>query len=276
MSSDPLLDLPYFQQLQQQFAAHIRNPETVAYAPSKEKPIEARRLQAYQELFFNNLEGFFTQIFPVCVEIISYNQGRERWLQIIREYMVKHDSHTPLFHELGEEFLLFLESEFQPLESDPPFLLELAHYEWVELALTVSTEVGFDAVNEVDEASGLVADLDHKYTLSPVAWPLAYEWPVHQLSTTFQPTEKPETVTTLLVYRHEDEEGTEVIDFMTLTPLLYQWLVALEQSDSARMAFENVAELHQLTADSLQHAIQEVLNDLVNLNILRAVDKIPA
>jgi len=267
MSSDSSHNLAYFQQLQTQFSAHIRNPEKVAYAPSQEKPVEARRLQAYQELFFNNLEGFFTQIFPVCVEIL----GRTRWLQIIREYMVKHNSHTPLFHELGEEFLLFLESEFSPLESDPPFLLELAHYEWVELALSTSTEVGFDSIYKADdtgEASVLEADLDQSYKLSPVAWPLAYQWPVHQLSKTFQPSEKSEAVTTLLVYRHENEALEEVVDFMTLTPLLYQWLMILEECPTARVAFEKVAESYPLTPEQLVDSAQAVLNDLVALNIL--------
>ncbi|VAW49801.1 FIG005107: hypothetical protein, partial [hydrothermal vent metagenome] len=137
-SSPP--SLPYFQRLQQQFAAHIRDPQNTAYAPEGELPIESRRLIAYQELFFNNIKSFFSQIFPVCAEIL----GEERWLDILREYLVKHDAHTPLFHELGQEFLLFLDSEFVPKENDPAFLLELAHYEWVELALSVSTEVHFE------------------------------------------------------------------------------------------------------------------------------------
>ena len=262
MSSNATNNTPYFQQLQKQFAAHIRNPENTSYAPANEAPIESRRLEAYQELFFNNLEGFFSQIFPVCAEIL----GSERWLQIIREYMVKHNSRTPLFHELGEEFLAFLESEFSPIESDPAFLLELAHYEWVELALSVSTDEGFDSL-EVDNQQNHVIDLNLKYQLSPVAWPLAYEWPVHQLSKAFQPTEKPDNVTTLLVYRHLNKSHEEVIDFMTLTPLLYQWLTVIEASDSAREAFEKVTGPYQLTPDLLE----DVLQDLLDLKILKPV-----
>jgi len=131
---DDLKSLPYFQQLQVQFLAHIRNPEEVPYQPDNERPIEPRRLKAYDELFFNNLQDFFSQLFPVCKQIL----GDSRWNEVVREYLVKHNAKTPLFHQLGEEFLLFLESEFSQLESDPKFLLELAHYEWVELALSVS------------------------------------------------------------------------------------------------------------------------------------------
>ena len=76
MSSKAIKKRPYFQELQQQLADYIRNPEQVTYAPVDEKPIEARRLTTYQQLFFNNIEGFFTQIFPVCADIL----GQERWL----------------------------------------------------------------------------------------------------------------------------------------------------------------------------------------------------
>ncbi len=266
MSSKAIKKRPYFQELQQQLADYIRNPEQVTYAPVDEKPIEARRLTTYQQLFFNNIEGFFTQIFPVCADIL----GQERWLEIIREYMLKHRSRTPLFHELGEEFLAFFEAEFTPLASDPEFLLELAHYEWVELALSVSTEVGFDAADtkQIDLSK---VDLNAAYELSPVAWPLAYEWPVHKLSKAFQPTKKPTQTTTLLVYRHEHASGDEVIDFMVLTPLLYQWLMILETSDSAQSAFDTVAKPYNLTSEQKQGFALQTLQELVGLNILRAV-----
>jgi hypothetical protein len=266
MSSNPVEQPPHFQDLQQQFADSIRNPEQVAYAPAGEEPIEQRRLRIYQQLFFNNIEGFFSQIFPVCADIL----GQERWLQIIREYMVKHRSRTPLFHELGEEFLDFLEAEFTPQKSDPDFLLELAHYEWIELALSISTEIGFEIV-DLQQADLNKVDLEKAYELSPVAWPLAYEWPVHQLSKAFRPTAKPTQTTTLLAYRHEQTNGDEVIDFMSLTPLLYQFLMVLETSDSAQSAFATVTDSYNFTTEQRHSFALPVLQELVDLNILRAV-----
>jgi hypothetical protein len=269
---------PHFQNLQLQFAAHLRNPTKVAYQPEGEAPIEARRLAVYEQLFFNNIESFFSQIFPVCAAIL----GELRWQQIVREYMVKHQARTPLFHALGAEFLDFFETEFEPIESDPDFLLELAHYEWVELALSVSTELGFaddelDSLKQmadsksVSEAIALPqANLDAAYQLSPVAWPLAYEWPVHQLSKEFQPSEKPSQATTLLVYRRETKDD-DFIEFMTLMPLLYQWLMILDVSDSARIGFETVAEPYHLPPDKLAGFAQQTLQELVDLKILRAV-----
>ena len=260
-AKDDLKSLPYFQQLQVQFSAHIRNPEEVPYQPDNERPIEPRRLKAYEELFFNNLQDFFSQLFPVCKQIL----GDSRWNEVVREYLVKHNAKTPLFHQLGEEFLLFLESEFSLLESDPKFLLELAHYEWVELALSVSKEVGL----VVDESQPI--DLDLYYELSPVAWLLAYEWPVHQLAKEFQPNAKPTEATTLLVYRVEDKQGNERVDFMSLTPLLYQWLLLLPEFKSAKLALLAVTEDIEIDESSLFNFATQTLQELQNLTIVKPV-----
>lgn len=257
MSLKPTDQPPYFQQLQQQFAQHIRDPQNSAYAPQDALPIESRRLGVYQQLFFNNIDSFFSQIFPVSQQIL----GESRWHELIREYMVKHKARTPLFHRLGEEFLDFLQTEFTPQESDPKFLLELAHYEWVELALSVSSDEGFSPLTEPQSQ----LDLDQAYQLSAVAWPLAYEWPVHQLSDRFRPADKPDQVTTLLVYRGADDR----IDFMALTPLLYQWLITIDEAESARSSFEQLALTHGLPSESVVAFGQEVLMQLHNLNIVR-------
>ncbi|WP_051145142.1 DUF2063 domain-containing protein [Thiomicrorhabdus sp. Kp2] len=255
--------LPYFQQLQKQFTAYIRDPEKNNYAPGSEQEIETRRLKIYEALFFNNLHGFFSQLFPVCKEVL----GEPRWAEMVREYMVKHQSQTPLFHELGEEFLDFLQNEFNPQEDDPQFLLELAHYEWVELALATSEERGFISQNKAS-----TIDLDAKYELSPVAWPLAYEWPVHKIAKRYQPTEKPVEVTTLLVYRSEvDNEPAEKIDFMALTPLLYQWVIELPNSESAKKALFKVSQGSEIDEDTLVKFAQQTLMEFQKLGIIQAV-----
>ncbi len=55
-----------------------------------------------------------------------------------RDFFACHACRTPLFTRLAEEFLVYLEQERKGMPEDPPFLLELAHYEWVELALSLS------------------------------------------------------------------------------------------------------------------------------------------
>ena len=63
----------------------------------------------------------------------------------------------------------------------------------------VVTEMGVS----VDPATSKVK-VDGRPVLSPLAWPLAYRWPVHRLSAGFQPAEPPAAPTFIVVHRDAD------------------------------------------------------------------------
>ena len=194
-----MAELPEFQRKQYEFAAHIRDPENNA-APAG---IEDRRMAIYRDLFFNNLQSLLGSTFPVLKKI----SGKERWQRLIREFMVRHEAQTPYFLEIPKEFLAFLEHEHQPDADDFPFLLELAHYEWVELALSVS--VDSDDPDAVDPDGDLLEGVP---VMSVLAWSLAYRFPVHRISQSFLPTDPGEQPIYLAVYRNLEND----ISFMEL------------------------------------------------------------
>lgn len=257
MSKASFTDLPSFQQLQTLFSAHIRDPQNQPYTPQNYPglgeialEIEPRRLAAYEQLFFNNINSFFSNLFPVTRSVL----GEERWLELIREYMQKHTARTPLFHELGQEFLLFLQADYHPLESDPAYLLELAHYEWIELALLVDEQEGVYLKTPPE------VDLKTRYCLSPLSVPLAYQWPVDQISADHADIEPIATLTTLLAYRDVNDH----VQFMALTPMLYTLLQRLDTemaepleaviaslADDMGQSFEAVAPLACQAVDGL-------------------------
>jgi hypothetical protein len=90
------------------------------------------------------------------------------------------------FLEVPRELLGYLVEEREPQPDDPPFMHELAHYEWVELALAID-EQDVAAIS-ADPAGDLLAGVP---VLSPLAWPLAYRFPVHRLGPRFQPEQAP-------------------------------------------------------------------------------------
>ena len=126
-----MAERPDFQEKQYAFAAHIRDPDNVAPPDG----IEDRRMAIYRKLFFNNLLNLLATMFPVMRKIHS----EEQWQGLIRQFMQHHKAETPYFLQLPEELLSFLQNEYEPTPEDYPFLIELAHYEYVELALSVST-----------------------------------------------------------------------------------------------------------------------------------------
>ena len=88
----------------------------------------------YRKLFFNNLYNLLGTFFPVLRKIHSDDQ----WRRFVRGFMQHHQAQTPYFLQLPEEFLAYLEKEFESTEDDFPFLLELAHYEYSELVRAFS------------------------------------------------------------------------------------------------------------------------------------------
>jgi hypothetical protein len=159
--------------LQASFAAHIRDPQSVA-AP---EGIEDRRMGIYRDLFFNNIVNFLSGNFPVLRTLYT----EKEWTTLCREFYRDYRCHTPLFPELPREFLQYLQDHRQDHEGDPPFMLELAHYEWVELALSLD-EADIDTI-EVDPEGDLLHGIP---VLSPLAWPLSYRYPVHHIRADFQ------------------------------------------------------------------------------------------
>ncbi len=187
---------------------HLRDPQGQP-APAG---IEERRLAVYRDLLFNNVENLLSGNFPVISRLL----GESRWKTLVREFFRDHRCQTPLFPELPREFLRFLESR-EP--NDPPFLLELAHYEWVELALQIAETDGpaYDPQGDL---------LDGVPVLSPLAWYLAYRWPVHQIGPDHQPDTPPPAPTLLLLRRESD--GT--VRFSTLSPLAFRLLQRLGEA----------------------------------------------
>ena len=110
---------PEFKKHQYAFTAHLRDPEQ---NPAPEG-IEDRRIGIYRTLLYNNVEGFIANGFPVLRSIYSDDD----WHHMVRDFFAHHQSTSPYFLEISQEFLDYLQSERQPHAEDPPGLLELAH-----------------------------------------------------------------------------------------------------------------------------------------------------
>lgn len=181
-----------FTELQYALAAHIRDPA------SNDPPagIEDRRLAIYRELFFNNVSKMLAGTFPVLHEIL----GASRWRSLTRDYFAHHQAHTPYFLEMPREFLSYLENERGAHPDDAPFMLELAHYEWVELALSVAEEeISFEGLDQDGDL------LEREPVVSPLVRVYSYHFPVHRIGPGFQPAKPPPEVTWLVVFRGPDD-----------------------------------------------------------------------
>jgi hypothetical protein len=179
--------------LQYQFTAHLRDPDNCP-APAG---IEDRRMEIYRDLVFSNIQMFLSADFPV----IRALYGEDAWNLMTRDFLREHQCHTPFVPDFGREFLRYVEARQQRGADDPPFLLELAHYEWAELALSLDEN---DIGAAPHDAAG--DPLTEVPVISPLACVLGYRFPVHLIGPDFRPHEAPAEPTLLLLVRGRDDE----------------------------------------------------------------------
>ena len=207
----PVNDRQYkddFALMQQQFTAYIRDPET--HSPAN---IDPTRMQVYRELFYNNIESFAATAFPVTKSICS----EAWWQQAVTGFIQNHSCQSPLFQTIAEEFLQYI-SDLGP-SPEWPFLHELMHYEWLELALDVSSEAPFrSAIRYCDDVMNGVP------VVSPLALCFSYQYPVHQICSDYKPTEPSAQPSYLLVYRNREH----LVQFMELNAMTANLLDQLQ------------------------------------------------
>jgi hypothetical protein len=206
------VDKPSLFQQQTTMGLYLRDPEHCA-PPSE---MNTARAQVYRDLIFANLSALLSGTFPVLIKIL----GDEQWRSLVRIFLRDYRAHTPKFGEIAKEFVEFLASGPQALSEGewPPFMVELAHYEWVEMALQQSEA-------EPLPASDAGLSLDRPLQVSPLAWPLAYAWPVQLVGPDHQPDVAPPQPTLLLVRRAEDWS----VKFSELSPLAWRLLQRIEE-----------------------------------------------
>lgn len=230
-----------FQQAQLEFTRHLRSPDQCPVPDA----IDARRMGIYRDLIYNNIEGFISGAFPVLRSLLA----DVHWHEMVRDFIARHRCRTPYFLEISQEFLHYLMDERGKVEGDPPFILELAHYEWIELALDIAqADIPAPGVwpNDV---------LLSKPQVSPLVACLTYQYPVHNIGPGFQPSYLEPSH--LVVYRNRDDQ----VKFMAANALTHRLLHLLQQPDVG-----NLEQVLGQIAQELQHPNPaQLLDDGVKL-----------
>lgn len=188
--------------MQRAFAAHLRDP--LANPPPTD--VAPERMAVYSKLFFNNVVSFLGGYFPVLASVL----GEERWQSLVRDFYRVHSSHTPLFPQMPTEFLDYLEHErLKDIADDPPYLQQLAQYEWAEAAIMLA-----------EASRSLASDpkgdtLRNRPVLADPAWLLHFHYPVHEIGPDNPRPERTEQPLYFLIFRNPDDK----IVFLKLNPV---------------------------------------------------------
>lgn len=227
------------------FANYIRDPATYP-APDG---IADERLNVYRELFFNNVRGFIDTAFPVLHSLYR----ADAWLALQQRFFAGYACQSPYFLHIAEQFVSFLQ-DYELTKQDPPFLAELAHYEWAELY------VGTKQAQQVTRRLAPEDVATSPLTLSELALLSVYRYPVQRISNTFQP-EAPGELQCFLIYRDYQDD----VIFVTLSQA--SLLLLNQLNDNPRQTLSELTQtlapyLAPLSSTQLQEAALPLLQQL--------------
>jgi len=218
-----------FQQSQQQLTDFIRNRETTTLPVS----VDSERAAIYRRLVSGNLLSLVEKTFPRAWPLLV----REQWQDLIDSFLLIERSQTPFFYEIAEVFLSFVASQ-SDYEKEYPFLVELMHYEWIELALDISS------IELPPRSAHVHNPLEHIPQVSPLAWPLVYQYPVHRMDGSFDSSDMPAVPTCFIACRKRDD-SVVMMEVSASTCALVELLEA-ESGLTGAAALRAIADRHPL------------------------------
>jgi hypothetical protein len=187
------------------------------------------------------------------------------WLVLARQFFAQHHCRSPYFIDISLEFVEYLSSEHQLNAFDPPFLSELAHYEWLELSVSIKK-----CQHETHTWQATSEQFPDKIAFSPLATLVSYHYPVHQISVDFQPKSPSEPVY-LVVYRNSTDE----VNFTLVNQVSAHLLTVIQQSEVIEIT-ELIANMRtalpQIDAQQLAVSVKDIVEQMLRKEILLPVD----
>jgi len=204
---------PDFQQTQAEFTHWLRHPAS-APLPAGVPPT---RMQSYRELLFNNVISFVDITFPVAKALLP----DAMWQRLTEHFFADHHCQSPFFYDISLHFREFVAALDWPELTGCPWLTELLHFEWMELAADIAEEP-----NPSIKPDCVLADescwsrLDAPVRLAMPAWPLAYQWPVASWTVETDPADLLMQPQAVVLWRNQDDHVRSLV----VEPLT-AWLV---------------------------------------------------
>ncbi|AEF02458.1 MULTISPECIES: putative DNA-binding domain-containing protein [Alteromonas] len=242
-----------FKTVQQQFVNAIKDPDSFETNNADIK----RRMDIYQSLFFNNIMGFISTGFPVLKSLVS----EENWNDLVRAFFIHHESRSPYFSDISKEFVEYLSANPELAFQLPEFAAELAHYEWLELDISIRKTphkvVYFEAGEQVTKVS-----------VSPLATLASYAYPVHLIGMDYIPDTPAPEQQFYVVYRNEEQH----VEFVHLNPLTAVLLHTIEQHEQGieieALGEQLCKQLNHLPEHTVLQGMQQIVSDMLQKGIL--------
>lgn len=235
---------PAFQTAQRALARHLRNP---AEYPAPALPEE--RLAVYRHAVRHNIAEFLASNYPRLKDVMETSV----WDALVDDYLAHHPARTAAFSRLPGEFLEFLKARGGH-STYPPYIEELAHFEWLENHLCCD-ERALPEPASLDLQGDLLRD---EIIVNPVHALVTYRFPVHVIGDAFRPDDAPPRPTHLVAFR-DWNFAFAVLDLNPVSRELLEAVMAVGAPPAGEILLEMAKRLGQLSADAVVQGGHEIL-----------------
>jgi len=254
---------PEFQSYQHQFVDYLRNPQKNETLPES----LPKTSSIYAKLLYSKIEGSLDNCFPISCQLL----GVKLWKQLIQKFIRDHRCKTPLYREIPDEFIDYVMIE-KPPEEMPKFIIELMHYEWMELALETENPIKSDHV--IPSRGDLLSAVP---ALNPVLHLLYYHYPVQNITASdpywknWNTRLKPYSQETIILAGLRDKDyKVQFIELNTVTARLIEMLQE-GFSTGEQALLELAAELHYGDHETILPFGRDILQQLEQQQIITGI-----
>jgi hypothetical protein len=243
---------PSFAELERAFTAHLRDPAACPPPPG----VAPARLAVYRELVLANVERAMAAAFPVVRRVLP----EARWRALLDDFLAHHRAHA-LHPRMPAEFLRYLAG----CPADPPFLQELADYEWLEAEALLDPQelMAIAAPGDADPLEGHAVP-------NPTLRPRAYRYPVHRIGPAFTPQAPPAETTYLVVLRRRDDRAA-FVQLNAVSGRLLELILTRGHEPLGALLATIAAELGRDPPDGVMEAGRAMIGTFMEQQILLGV-----
>ncbi len=121
-----MLYTPETYQIEKDLVQWCKTGESVTIPGTRQKGLDQ-----YRRLLRNNIHNAMEQAFPIAFTVLTESQ----WDTLIDDFHANHPAATPQVWKLPEEFYTFVEAHRYAEKFSLPFLNDLLHFKWIEIAV---------------------------------------------------------------------------------------------------------------------------------------------
>lgn len=159
-----MLYTPETYQIEKDLVHWCKTGEHVAIPGTRQKGLDQ-----YRRLIRNNIHNAMVQAFPIAFTVLS----ETRWSTLIDDFHAHHSAVTPQVWKLPLEFYSFVKANNYTDKFSLPFLNDLLHFEWIEIAVhTMEDQAPRPFCQEGDTLSDIIV-------VAPEYRMIRLKYPVH-------------------------------------------------------------------------------------------------